>query len=116
MCGDYVEYLNIKTLKLNSEQKQTNTQQTITIDTLTHFFDEGFHPSRATSPWSNFHGMGLCISLNCEKSVVYSLLLPLQPTPMAPKHQNIPRMTLPEPKLVENWLTLGEFRGLKWAY
>ena len=27
---------------------------------------------------------------------------------MCPKHQNLPRMTLPEPKLVENWLINGK--------
>lgn len=31
-------------------------------DTLTKCFDEGFHPSWATSPWSSFHGLGLSIS------------------------------------------------------
>ena len=29
---------------------------------LTQCFDEGFHPSWPTSPWSNFHGLGLFIS------------------------------------------------------
>ena len=42
------------------------------------------------------------------KNYCYSLLLPLQPTLMAPKHQKLPRMTLPEPKLVKNFLNYGK--------
>ena len=36
-------------------------------DPLTQCFDEGVHPSWATSPWSSFHGLGLCISSKWKK-------------------------------------------------
>ena len=32
----------------------------------------------------------------------------MKPIPMAPKHQNIPSMTLPAPKLGENCLSYGK--------
>ena len=59
--------MNIKAWKLNVEQQHINTQQIITIESITLCFDEGFHLSWATSPWSSLHSMGLCISLIFQK-------------------------------------------------
>ena len=44
----------LKSMELNAEQKYNETQQTKITKTNTQVFDEGVHPSWATSPWSSF--------------------------------------------------------------
>ena len=46
--------MNLKAWKLNVEQHHNKTQQAQITETNTQVFDEGVHPSWATSPWSNF--------------------------------------------------------------
>ena len=45
------------------------------------------------------------VLVSIVRSVVYNIPLSLQPSPMAQKHQIVPRMTLPEPKVVKNCLS-----------
>ena len=44
--------MNLKVWKLTAEQQHNKTQQAPIIET--QVFYDGFHPSWATSPWSNF--------------------------------------------------------------
>ena len=43
---------------------------------LTQCFDEGVHPSWATSPWSIFHGLGLYIRSMWKKFCLQSSMAP----------------------------------------
>ena len=45
-------------------------------DPLTQCFDEGFHPSWSTTPWSSFHGLGLCISSKWKKNCLKFSIAP----------------------------------------
>jgi len=62
-------FQNIKVWKINDKHQYINTQKPMTTESITHCFHEGDHPSWDTSPWSNFHCMGLYICFNFEKKL-----------------------------------------------
>ena len=84
--------------------KSTTNHQ---FEHLTQCFDEGVHPSCATSPWSSFHGLGLYIGSG--KTTIYKALLLLKPISMCLECRNKLGTHFPKLNLVEICSSYGQY-------